>query len=48
MRAGYAEIVKYGIIRDEPFFRWCQGHGNQLFNGDREAQIHAISHELHA
>ncbi|MDP9127747.1 MAG: 3-dehydroquinate synthase, partial [Pseudomonadota bacterium] len=41
--AGYAEVVKYGLIRDQPFFRWCEMHGgHQVLNGDREAQIHAI------
>ncbi|MDE1901682.1 MAG: 3-dehydroquinate synthase [Alphaproteobacteria bacterium] len=42
MRAGYAEIVKYGIIRDEAFFRWCLGHGGKLLNGDHGAQVQAI------
>jgi 3-dehydroquinate synthase len=42
VRAGYAEIVKYGLINDEGFFRWCQANGKNLLNGSREAQIHAI------
>lgn len=43
MLAGYAEIVKYGFIRDEAFFRWCQSHGGKLLSGDREAQIYAVN-----
>jgi len=42
MRAGYAEIVKYGLIKDEPFFRWCQKNGARLLGADREAQIYAV------
>jgi len=42
LRAGYAEIVKYGLIADVAFFRWCLAHGAQLVKGDHEAQIHAI------
>jgi 3-dehydroquinate synthase len=40
--SGYAEIVKYGLIKDAPFFSWCRINGGRLLNGDREAQIHAI------
>jgi len=42
MRAGYAEIVKYGLIEDAAFFRWCLAHGRQLLSADHEAQIHAV------
>ncbi len=42
MRAGYAEIVKYGVIQDKEFFAWCCSHGAQLLQGDRPAQIHAV------
>lgn len=41
--AGYAEVVKYGLIKDKPFFDWCRANGGRLLNGDREAQIHAVS-----
>jgi 3-dehydroquinate synthase len=44
MRAGYAEVVKYGLISDRDFFRWCVAHGGQLLNADHEAQIHAVSY----
>lgn len=42
MRAGYAEIVKYGVIQDKAFFNWCCAHGAQLLQGDRPSQIHAV------
>ena len=28
--AGYAETVKYGLIRDADFFAWCERQGNAL------------------
>jgi 3-dehydroquinate synthase len=28
--AGYAEVVKYGLIRDAQFFAWCERQGNAL------------------
>ena len=43
MRAGYAEIFKYGLIADPAFHKWCLAHGAQLLNGDHEAQIHAVN-----
>lgn len=43
MRAGYAEVVKYGLIKDFTFFEWCQTNGGKLLNGDREAQIYAVN-----
>jgi 3-dehydroquinate synthase len=43
MLAGYAEVVKYGLIRDAEFFRWCQAHSAQLLGGDRAAQIYAVA-----
>ncbi len=30
MRAGYAEIVKYGLISDKAFFEWLEAHGETL------------------
>ncbi len=34
MLAGYAEVVKYGLIRDAAFFGWLEGHGADLVDGD--------------
>lgn len=42
LRAGYAEVVKYGLIGDPGFFGWCEAHGAALLAGDEEARLHAI------
>ena len=41
-RAGYAEVVKYGVIRDRAFFEWLEGHWRDVFAGG-SARIHAIA-----
>ncbi len=48
MRAGYAEVVKYGLIDDATFFDWCTQNGLQLLAGDRAAQMHAIHRSVRA
>ena len=48
MAAGYAEVVKYGLIDDPAFFDWCERHGKALVAGDRDARIHAVRHCLGA
>lgn len=42
LRAGYAEVVKYGLIGDPAFFAWCEANGAALIAGDRAARLHAI------
>jgi 3-dehydroquinate synthase len=42
LRAGYAEIIKYGLIGDPTFFGWCESEGAALLAGDPEARDHAI------
>src|ERR1700740_1256943 len=42
VRAGYAEVVKYGLISDPVFFGWCEGEGHKLLTGDSDARAHAI------
>jgi len=44
MLAGYAEVVKYGLIKDADFFHWCQSDGDKLLRGDRQAQIYAVGY----
>jgi len=41
--AGYAEVVKYGLIDDAPFFAWCEEHGGALLDGDTAAREQAIT-----
>ena len=33
MRAGYAEVVKYGLIDDPAFFSWCEANWQGVFSG---------------
>jgi 3-dehydroquinate synthase len=40
--AGYAEVVKYGLIGDAAFFAWLEANGAAVLTGDRPARRHAI------
>ncbi|NKB56058.1 MAG: 3-dehydroquinate synthase [Alphaproteobacteria bacterium] len=40
--AGYAEVVKYGLINDSAFFTWLEGHGAALREGDRAGRRKAV------
>lgn len=40
--AGYAEVVKYGLIDDEGFFNWLEQHGREVIDLEDEAVSHAI------
>lgn len=44
LRAGIAEIIKYGLIRDAPFFLWLEENIDQLLARDPEALEYAIEH----
>lgn len=48
MRAGYAEIVKYGLINDPDFFEWCEAHAADLLRRDPAALSHAIAKSVAA
>jgi 3-dehydroquinate synthase len=48
LRAGYAEVVKYGLIDDADFFAWCEANGTALLSGDPAARLHAITHAVTA
>lgn len=41
-RAGYAEVVKYGLIGDPIFFAWLERHGRAVCAGEPEACRRAI------
>ncbi|WP_066809633.1 3-dehydroquinate synthase [Sphingomonas asaccharolytica] len=47
-RAGYAEVVKYGLIDDFSFFEWCEANGDKLLAGDPQAREYAIAHSVGA
>jgi 3-dehydroquinate synthase len=40
--AGYAEVVKYGLINDPDFFAWLEANGTQLLTGDAAALQQAV------
>jgi 3-dehydroquinate synthase len=42
MAAGWAEIIKIGMIADRPFFDWCAEHGARALSGDQDLLTHAI------
>jgi len=42
MRAGYAEIVKYGLLGDAAFFAWLEENGLALLRADTQARAYAI------
>lgn len=44
--AGYAEIVKAGLIADASFYEWCETHAASLLKGDKTAQAKAIEHAV--
>ncbi|BAI97238.1 3-dehydroquinate synthase [Sphingobium sp. TA15] len=47
-RAGYAEVVKYGLIDDPDFFAWCEAKGHDLLAGDAQAREYAIERSVAA
>lgn len=47
-RAGYAEVIKYGLIDDADFFAWCEANGTRLLEGDPDARLYAIAHSVAA
>ncbi|MFA5121565.1 3-dehydroquinate synthase [Zavarzinia sp.] len=46
--AGYAEVVKYGLLGDADFFDWLEVHGPALVAGDRAARIEAVRRSVAA
>lgn len=43
IRAGYAEIVKYGLIDRPGFFAWLEANGNRVLALDDDALTHAVT-----
>jgi 3-dehydroquinate synthase len=43
LKAGYAEIVKYGLLGDAAFFAWLEDHGAAVLSGDPAALTAAIA-----
>ncbi|MCX7195471.1 MAG: 3-dehydroquinate synthase [Proteobacteria bacterium] len=42
LRAGIAEVIKYGLIRDLPFFEWLEQNVEKLLARDADALQYAI------
>jgi 3-dehydroquinate synthase len=48
LRAGYAEVIKYGLINDANFFAWCEANGDLVLNRNPQALSEAIIHSVRA
>ena len=46
LRAGYAEVVKYGLIGDADFFAWCDANAAGLLAGDAALREYAVAHSV--
>jgi 3-dehydroquinate synthase len=44
LRAGYAEVVKYGALGDADFFGWLEAHGRDALDGDAAALTRVVAH----
>jgi 3-dehydroquinate synthase len=44
--AGYAEVVKYGLIGDADFFAWCDANGAAMLAGDGSLREYAVAHSV--
>jgi 3-dehydroquinate synthase len=42
LRAGIAEVIKYGLICDRPFFEWLEQHMDGLLGRDPDSLAYAI------
>jgi 3-dehydroquinate synthase len=48
MRAGYAEVVKYGLLGDAAFFDWLDRNWRSLFGNDAGILVEAVAHSVRA
>lgn len=48
LRAGYAEVLKYGVLGDAELFDWCGANGSAVVTGDCAAQEEAVSRSVAA
>ena len=42
LKAGYAEVVKYGLLGDDAFFDWLEVNGRGVIGGDTNALAEAV------
>lgn len=43
LRAGYAELVKYGLIDDPAMFAWSEAHAGELLVGDSDLMAEGVA-----
>ena len=48
VKAGYAEVVKYGLLGDAAFFEWLEQHGRDVITGQPDAQAEAVRRSCQA
>lgn len=48
LRAGYAEVLKYGVLGDARFFDWLDEHGEAVLQLDMQAAEQAVAHSVAA
>ncbi len=48
MRAGYAEVLKYGLLGDSGFFEWLESNGEAVLARQEDQLVHAIATSVQA
>ena len=48
MGAGYAEVIKYGVLGDADFFAWCEENGAKVTARDPQALEYAVTESVKA
>jgi 3-dehydroquinate synthase len=47
-RAGYAEVMKYGLLGDAAFFGWLERHWHEVFSGKGDERLKAVETSIRA
>ncbi len=48
MQAGYAEVIKYGLLGDAGFFEWLETNGSAVLARQEDELVHAIATSVQA
>lgn len=46
MRAGYGEVVKYGLLGDRTFYSWLEDNASAVTSRDPAALLHAVTRSI--
>jgi 3-dehydroquinate synthase len=46
MRAGYAEVVKYGLLGDNAFYGWLEDNAGRVLARDKQAVVKAVTRSV--